>query len=91
MIYYSTGKGFHLNRRGSAVDVDDSTAKILIERGLLVRHKSELYAATVDAEIVVEPIETEKPVVIVEVKQKEKPKAKLKAKKPSNSKKVSKK
>lgn len=91
MIYYSTGKGSYLNRRGSAVDVDDSTAKILIERGLLVRHKSELYAATVDAEIVVEPIETEKPVVIVEVKQKEKAKPKAKAKKPAKSKKVSKK
>ena len=90
MIYYSTGKGFHLNRRGSAVDVDDSTAKILIERGLLVRHKSELYAATVDAEIVVENIEIKHPVV-VEVKQKEKTKAKLKAKKPAKSKKVSKK
>ena len=90
MIYYSTGKGFHLNRRGSAVDVDDSTAKILIERGLLVRHKSELYAPPVDAEIVVENIEIKHPVV-VEVKQKEKTKAKPKAKKPAKSKKVSKK
>lgn len=90
MIYYSTGKGSYLNRRGSAVDVNDSTAKILIERGLLVRHKSELYAPAVDAEIVVENIEIKHPVV-VEVKQKEKPKAKPKAKKPAKSKKVSKK
>jgi hypothetical protein len=85
MIYYSTGKGIHLNIRGKKVDLDEKSAKLLLDRGLIVKTKEELQPEIAEVEIPM-PVKT---VEKAEVKPQEKPVEK-KAKKPATKKKKAK-